>query len=192
MVQLARAMDGGTKTFMEALAATVDIPEALEEMKEDDPEQYKKVMKEQARREVALEQRASEQEEMQKKFTDNQEDSKDTISAFQKEKGMDEGQGEAFINKVGDHFENMVHGKITPEFLDIMHRGLNYEKAIEEAKEEGKIKGKNERINAEKRKKAGDGLPKTKTGKPKEAKDEPSNGKRAIAGIVSGSKSTFT
>lgn len=190
LVQVARHMDSG-KSFLEALALTVDFNDTMGELKEEDPEEYKKVLKAQALREAELERRQAEQKAMEKEFRDNEEASQQNISSFQQEKGMDDKTKDEFLGKINDHFSNIVRGNITPEFLEMMYKALNYEVDMEKAQEEGKIRGRNEKINAKKRERVGDGLPQIRGGKERKPKPQASSGKRALAAMVLNSKSTF-
>lgn len=189
-VQLLRQMANG-KDFFEALSSIVDIEARLSEMKEDDPEKYKQVLKEQAKREARLEQEEQQRQKLEQDYADNESASQENITTFQKEKEFDNTQKEEFLGSINKHFANIVHGKVTPDFLQVMYRGLQYEKDVEQAKEKGKIEGKNEKINAERQKKMGDGLPITRGGKPKQ-QPKASRGKRAIASIVRDNQSTFS
>ena len=193
MVSVVREMNKG-RSFLEAVAATVNIEETLSDLKEADPEQYKKVVRAQVEREKALEEQKKQQEALEKQFEENGEASRKAIDQFKKEKQIDEAQSKEFIATLNQHFDDMVAGKVTPEYLDIMHKGMSYEQDLAAAKEQGRIEGRNEKIDAEKSKKQGDNLPHLPKGPGKRAAGtEPtaSKGKRALAILAANSQSDF-
>ena len=64
----------------------------------------------------------------------------------------------AFIDK---NIADYNRGIVTPEFLDLFYKAKNYAKDIIEAEEQGAIKGKNAKVDAEREKRATetDGMP---------------------------------
>lgn len=192
MVQLARKMDQG-HGFLESLALTVDLEQTLSGLEEDDPEKYKEVMKAQAKREAERERQQKEQEKRQEEFEKNEEASQEIIAEFQSDKEISDEEKDEFLGTINNYFENLVKGKITPEFLEVAWKGLNFESELEKAKEQARIEGKNEKIEAEKTKKSGDNLPDINTGKSKDNDDpDASRGKKALASIVKNNNSTFS
>lgn len=191
MVQLVRLMDNG-KSFFEALAGTVDIEQAMSDLKESDPDEYKKILKQQVEREQRLEAQQAQQEKLQKEFSENEQASQQIIDDFQNDQNLKKEQVDALLGTIDKHFEGLVKGKITPDFLQLVHQGQQFDQAIEAAKEEGRIEGRNEKIQKKKTEKAGDNLPDLKKGGPKKGdKPEPSLGKRVIAGAAVNNRSTF-
>ena len=84
------------------------------------------------------------------------------IIAFQNETGMSDDETNTFAERVLEHIDNAYHSRITPEFLKIMFNGMNYQLAVDEARKQGEIKGRNANIEEEikdKDKRKGDGLP---------------------------------
>jgi hypothetical protein len=191
MVSIVRRMDQGDD-IITAIASTVQIPEAIEEMKENDPEKYKKFLKAQAQRENRQERAQEKQEEFEQEFQENQEASQSNIDQFKNDQNMDDQTAEKFLGEINDHFSNIVKGKVSMDFLNLMQKALNYEQDVEKAKEQGKVEGRNAKITAEKNKKKGDGLPNINSGSPKEHSSKASVGKKALASVVSGNKTTFS
>jgi len=193
MVNIAREMNQG-KGFLEALAKTVNIEETLSDLKEADPEQYKKVVRAQVEREKAIEEQQAKQQELEKTFQENEEISQTNIKKFEQSKELTPEASKEFLGTIDRHFQDLVNGKVTTEFIETIHNGLNYEQAVEAAKEQGRIEGRNEKISAEKAKKQGDNLPRIPKGQStSKVTDEPkvSRGKRALAKLAAESQSQF-
>ena len=142
------------KPFEVALAANIDV-ESLKPLEGE--EMYADY---QAAHEVRKE-RKRKSEEYRNTFTKNAQDSKQVISDFFKEVAFDDEAGEAFANKIDKMIADYVNGIVTREFLDVFYRAMNYEQAMESAREAGAIDAKNARIDAEREKaeEATDGLP---------------------------------
>lgn len=158
MVEVARHLNKG-RSFMESVALTVDIEQTMKDLKESDPAEYRKVVKAQVEREQKQKTQRERAEKLQEEFAENEEASEEVISGFQKEHKLSDKDKEAFLGTVNGYFGDLVKGKITPQFLQVMHRGLNYEQALEKAREEGRIEGRNEKIETKKGEKTGDSLP---------------------------------
>lgn len=137
-----------------ALAANINI-EALKPM--EDEEMYADY--EAARN--ARKERKAKAEEYRTTVANNQKASKQVISDFFKEVAFDDEQGEAFANKIDQMISDYVNGIVTREFLDVFYRAMNYEQAMESAREAGAIDAKNARIDAERERAEAedDGLP---------------------------------
>nr|BDD48099.1 hypothetical protein 15 [Balneolaceae bacterium] len=191
LVELAQHMHKGD-SFMVALARTVDLDKAQKELEADNPEEFKEMLRAQVEREQKLKEAEKKQQDLEEEFEENTEQSLENMEQFFKKEGMDEAAQDEFRSKVDTHISRLMKGKVTPEFLEVLHKGLNYEVDVEKAKEKGKVEGKNAKIKAERTKKKGDGLPNVKGGGPKETKKpDASRGKRALTNIVTSSKSTF-
>lgn len=142
------------KPFEVALAANIDIdslkPLEGEEMYAD----Y-----EAARN--ARKERKARSEEHRATFEKNWEDSNKVIHDFFEEVAFDEQQTNNFLAKMDEMLANYVNGVVTREFLDVFYRAMNYEQAMESAREAGAIDAKNARIDAERERAEAetDGLP---------------------------------
>ena len=79
----------------------------------------------------------------------NWEDSNKVIHDFFTEIAFDEEQTNEFLAKMDEMLGNYVNGIVTREFLDVFYRAMNYEQAMESAREAGAIDAKNARIDAE-------------------------------------------
>lgn len=109
----------------------------------------------------ARKERKAKADEYRASFTKNAEESKQIISDFFSEVAFDKEQGEAFANKIDKMIADYTNGIVTREFLDVFYRAMNYEKAMESAREAGAIDAKNARIDAERERAEAetDGLP---------------------------------
>lgn len=166
MVQLAKYVKDGY-TVNEAIAAVIDFEQWQDELKENDPEEYKKVVKRQMEREQRAEQQRKEQEAREQKINENKKVSNENWRKFKEAKGLEDEGAKEFSQRVSDHFEQIADGRITDDFLEVMYKGLNYEKDLETAKKEAEKDGKNAKINTEMKKtkkNSGDGLPGFKGG----------------------------
>lgn len=95
----------------------------------------------------------------------NAEASVTALQEFAKETGLTEEQAAElesyFTNEL---LPDIYAGKIGKEFYGLIHRGRNYEADVDGAREQGRVDGRNEKIEIEKKRLAGSGLPNGKTG----------------------------
>lgn len=101
----------------------------------------------------------------------NVELSQQAIRDFATENNLTEDQSKEFLSKVDEALSDLYMGKITKNFLSSMFRALNYDKAVNDARQMGEIAGRNANIETNIVKSVGDGLPNLQTGgelKPKE------------------------
>lgn len=95
----------------------------------------------------------------------NAEASVTALQEFAKETGLSEEQAAElesyFTNEL---LPDIYAGKIGKGFYSLIHRGRNYEADVDGAREQGRVDGRNEKIEIEKKRLAGSGLPNGKTG----------------------------
>lgn len=193
IVQIAKYRKEGY-SINEAIARTIDFNEWQEELKENDPEEYKKVVKRQMEREQAQKEAEKARKEHQEQIQANQKESSDHWRGFvedhfktETEDGkevINEDAAKKFSEQINSHFQNVADGKVTPEFLDVMYRGLNYDKDVKKAEEKGKVEGANKAIKDKTAKTKGDGTPDLKRGGPRKQPKSASYGKKAVADAV--------
>ena len=94
-------------------------------------------------------------------FMQNAQDSDVTMSDFIAEAGLDKESAQNFKNLVVSIANDMSAGKITKETLMLLNRAMNYEKDVEGSREQGRVEGRNEKIEVEKKRMKGSGLPNT-------------------------------
>ena len=103
--------------------------------------------------------RVESSKKLEQERRDNLEASVAAVTAFKEEKGLSDEEFGGFVDKFNDLLEEGFMGKLSPEFLEVMYKGLNYEEDIASAAEIGRIDGKNEKIETENRTKQKSDVP---------------------------------
>lgn len=182
VADIVRQMING-ETFVAALARHVSPEELAAKPGDPDYEVWEKNSKDRT-------ERIKQTEAKQKEMETNMEFSAKAIKEFADENKMTEEQAGKFLGQVDEMLQSIYQGKITKETLAKIKRALEYDTAVQSAKEEGEIKGRNEKITAEKEKEKpkDDGLPHIKKGG-KEGEETPlPEGHDLINRIVEGAK----
>jgi hypothetical protein len=98
---------------------------------------------------------------MRKEFDTNLEASREVIKEYFEEKGLTDENAEDYASFIDNHIAEYNRGIVTKEFLDLFYKARNYAKDVIEAEEQGAIKGKNAKVDAEREKRAAetDGMP---------------------------------
>lgn len=81
------------------------------------------------------------------------------IEKYAKENGLSEEQLKGLYAGIMDFAENLLMGKIPAELIDLVYKGLNYEKDVQEAADTGFVEGKNEKVAAAMKTKTDSSLP---------------------------------
>lgn len=92
-------------------------------------------------------------------YMQNAKDSDVTMADFITEAGLDEEGAQNFKDLVVSIANDMSAGKITKDTLMLLNRAMNYEKDVEGSREQGRVEGRNEKIEVEKKRMKGSGLP---------------------------------
>lgn len=66
--------------------------------------------------------------------------------------GLSDEQTEEIITSMYQMMDDMIHGKISLEMFELLAKGKNADRAVEEAREEGKAEGLNTKVNDKLRK----------------------------------------
>jgi len=135
-------------------------PDAFSEPEEGDPdyEEYGKVKENRTKT-------RQEKEQRRKALKQNEEVSMQEIDSYMEEKGLSPEQAQDFFAKADEFFKDIFDGKITKNHLAMLEKAFGYENAVTEAKETGKVEGRNEKIVEEKVKKpVTSGLPEINEG----------------------------
>lgn len=113
-------------------------------------------------------------EEREKQFADNRaaldqymqnaKESDAAMEAFVAETGLDEEGAQGFKDVVLSILNDMSAGKVTKETLALLKRAVDYDKDLNGAREQGRVDGRNETIEVEKKRIKGSGLPNTNAG----------------------------
>jgi len=154
VAEVVRDMIAGA-TLREALARHIS-PEDLSPVEGDpDYEGWEKNKNDRVKK-------AEDRRKFEQEYSENLEFSSQAIKEFAKENDMTEEAASDFLGKFDNILADIYRGKIGKETLALIKRAMDYDSAVEKAKEDGKIVGRNEKIVVKKKedKKEGDGLPK--------------------------------
>ena len=158
--QLARTMHNEGMDFLPALHKTFDVEEAVQTIKEEDPKKYEEIVESRLKRK----QEQEKQQERIKEFNSNLEDSAQNLEKFVEKNDLNEDKKKKFESTVEQIVSDAaLKGKLTMDTLETLRKGILFDDAVEEAIEEGKVKGRNDQIQKKKNKKKGDGLPNTRS-----------------------------
>ncbi|HCM60510.1 MAG TPA: hypothetical protein DIS74_09090 [Bacteroidales bacterium] len=108
------------------------------------------------------EEKAKKRREYETTYANNLKAAEKELEAFAAEHKLDEKATDEFLEKMQGVLDDFNNGKITKDTLTLMRRAMTYDKDIKDAREEGRIAGRNEKITAEREKEpeeTGDGLP---------------------------------
>lgn len=126
---------------------------------EPDYDAYRKAAEERTKRLADQRERIAAREQ-------NMARSKTDVDAFFAERGMDEAERQEFVDWVDNTvLANLLDGKVDKGILTKLYQGWKYDEAVAEARETGKIEGRNEQIEARRTAASGvDGLASPGTG----------------------------
>lgn len=164
------------KRMIQRLAEDYDITEAI--ASELDLEEIQDLMSDENAQEKIAERKA-ERKLQDKEQKEKAKRSKKVADTFYESQGFSEEDIESFSGEIRDVITPVMQGEVTPEFLEIMHKGLNFEKEVEKAKQRTAKKITTNSKKNKKNKRKGDGLP---TGKGGSGQSASSNRKTATLG----------
>lgn len=123
----------------------------------------------------------------QEEFDANMGHSTDAMAAFGEKNGLDDEQVGEIVSKLYSWCESAIKGEITEEMLTAVLKAGKYDNAVAEAREEGEINGRNEKIKEKLRtsKSNPSGLPQNVS-----SKAEPEEGRKS-KGSTTGSLAMF-
>lgn len=128
------------------------IKAALDDPTEENQKAFADAMEEYSKR-------IKETEEIQAQFEKNVEDSDKTIEEWCQQNNVNDEQLGKIKEFISTQFANYLSGITTTEMLDFALRGINYEKDVTAAEQNGRAAGRTERIKETMRKGKGDGMP---------------------------------
>ena len=96
---------------------------------------------------------------LEKEMAENWEHSKRAISRFKEAKNMSDNDFDNFIERVHHICEHVFMSDFTPDVLEILFKGVNYDNDLGCAERAAEVRGRNERILLEKRQSERDSLP---------------------------------
>lgn len=137
-----------------ALAANIDLEDITPLVDEEMYKQYEDAKNTRKERKAKV-------EAYRKEFDTNMVESGRIMEEYFKDKKMSKEDANDYVSFIDKHIAAFNRGIVTPEFLDLFYKARNYAKDIIEAEEQGAIKGKNAKVDAEREKRATetDGMP---------------------------------
>lgn len=151
--ELSKDKDVGFKQALFRVIGEDEESQTVVPNKKKDPEGYAEYMLAKKERE-----REAQAEENKKKQNLSQSDK--VVKKFRDQNDFGDEDVNNIMNKAHEMITNISQGKVTEEFLDIMAKGMNYEKAIEKNTQEAEKRGRNEGAKRRKKSDKGDGIPK--------------------------------
>lgn len=104
--------------------------------------------------------RVAKSKELDEEYDRNLAASQATVSQIQGERGVDDDTMDAALDLLGQIANEVILGKFTRESLDMALKALNHDVDVEAASQDGEVRGRNAKVEAQLRKPAkGDGLP---------------------------------
>jgi len=98
-------------------------------------------------------------ERLEEEFEKNLEASQKLVEDWGKQHKATPEQQDAVRDFIIQQFQGLIQGKVTPELLDFAWKGMNYDKDVAAAEENGTAAGKNAKIKEQLRKSKSDGIP---------------------------------
>ena len=142
--------------FRIAIAKHIDMENLTYDEADDNYENWQKAKAERL-------EKAAKYAEMQKEIANNEIETSRVFEQFCEEKNIPNEERDAFLQIINDNLIGLLYKKVDKRFLELCYKGSTYDKAIEQAREEGEISGRNKKIQAQKatmeKNRAGDGLP---------------------------------
>jgi hypothetical protein len=99
-------------------------------------------------------------EKERQKIAQNAEKSQKTLVEFQKSKRLNDSEYSSFTGWIEGLINSVIDADLNNEVLDKLFQAYTYKDAVKKAKLHGEIEGRNQKIQIEKKRKKGDGLPK--------------------------------
>ena len=91
-------------------------------------------------------------QKMQAEHEANKSEVVKNINEFLKEEGLEGEESDAAVKQIDDIIQNLLNYKLDKPTIQKLHRAHNFDKHIEDAKEQGRVEGRNEQIEAKKQK----------------------------------------
>lgn len=145
--------------FMESIAAGGSVSEAKNNIPDDLPEADAEGFR---KAEEMRKQRVDEVEASMQKLNDNLEQSAETVRRFIKENNIPEDEAKELLDKFNQVFgKPLADGLLTEEALTIAAKGFLYDQHKSKWEEAGRVAGRNDKIEENRRRFDGDGTPKS-------------------------------
>lgn len=129
-----------------------ELQEALE-----DPEKIPEL----AKANKAYHDRLAKSKELEEQYQKNMEANPAIIDEAKESLGLSDDQMSKVLDRLIGIAEDVISGKLTPENLELVAKGVTFDQSISEATHEGEVKGRNAQISERlKKRDMGDGIPK--------------------------------
>ena len=102
--------------------------------------------------------------ELESQMRENLEKSSRCMKRFKSSKGMSDEEFEGFLDRVYHLCNHVFMGELNDEVLELLFKGLYYDRDLSCAERDAEVRGRNERITFEKRERGGDSLPPLRNG----------------------------
>ena len=89
----------------------------------------------------------------QEEASKNIEEYKKNLTKYGKDNGLDENQLSELNDKIYEFADNMLMGIIPIALIDVIHKGISYDRDVQEAADTGFVEGKNQTVEAKMKKK---------------------------------------
>lgn len=143
---------------LEALSRVFDPEDLVRYEDEPDYEQWQEGKKKR-------EQDMKESEERAGQYDLNYKESLSTVEAFCSENGLDEEAKTKLLDSLFAVYDDLIDGKVSSETLMLFHKGNTHDEDVADAAAQGKIDGRNEKIDVKKKDSIkGDALPEIEGG----------------------------
>ena len=144
--------------LMTAIARNMDADKIVPPDGDPDTEKWNKARQERL-------DKKKQREESTKAIIANQQESGRILSEFAEENKFSREDMKTMVSTIDPMLADLAQGKVTKEFLNILRKGLEYEKAVESTAKKTEMRVKNEKIIAKKKAAPkGDGLPHPSSG----------------------------
>ncbi len=97
----------------------------------------------------------AESEKAREEADANLQKSMERIEAYIKEEALSEDEGNKLVDNILSFADNLLMGNIPDNVIKLIHKGEAYEQDVRDALETGIVEGRNERIDAQKRRMTG-------------------------------------
>lgn len=104
--------------------------------------------------------RVAKSKELDEQYDKNLAESQTTVAQMQSERGIDDDTMDKALDWLGQVANEVLLGKFTKESIEMALKAINYEVDVEAAGQDGEVRGRNTRAEAQLRKPSrGDGMP---------------------------------
>jgi hypothetical protein len=108
--------------------------------------------------------RVAKEKEYEEAYKANLAESMSNLEKMQQEQGMTDEQADELVQFLVGIYQDVVMGKFTPEALEMARKALHHDEDVATASHEAEVRGRNEKIEVEKKRMKCSGLPDANAG----------------------------